>query len=255
MNQYLNSLSQKLIIDPTKKDRIELSISHLIKSLWGHFQARLSEIEVFGSYDRDTIIMADKDTDVDIIVVFKQKEVKPDTYLKQLKEFCEQYYQRSEIYQDYPTIVIDMDHVKFEIVPSYFVSDAIKKIPAPRSKEFAWISTAPKEFKNTLETKDRNNKDLIKPLIRIFKYWNSLNSKPFLSYEIEKTILNKAYSCTTIRDYFFYASNAIIESATSETQKKICNELKERRRRIRILEENKMFEYIELELQAFLPYP
>lgn len=255
MNQYLTSLSQKLILDPTKKSRIELSLNHLIKSLWGHFQDRLSSVEVIGSFDRDTIISEDPDSDVDTIVVFKQKEVKPDTYLSQLKDFCKAIYPRSEIYQDYPTIVIDMEHVKFEIVPSYFVTDSVKKIPAPRAKEFSWINTSPKDFKNSVDSKDRNNKNFIKPLIRIFKYWNFLNDKAFSSYEIERLLISKSYTCTTLKDYFVSGINALTENASTDAQKKVCTALRERRRRLRALEEVKIPEYIETELQAFLPLP
>ena len=254
-NQYLTSLSQKLIFDPIKKDKVELSIARLTKNLWGHFQDRLASVEVIGSFDRETIISEDKNSDVDIIVVFKQKEVKPDTYLNQLKAFCKTVYPSSEIYQDYPTIVIDMEHVKFEIVPSFFVTDSVKKIPAPRAKEFSWINTSPKEFKNSVDAKDRNNKNLIKPLIRIFKYWNFLNDKAFSSYEIEKLLISKSYTSISLKDYFISGINVLTENANTDAQKKVCAALREHRRRLRILEENKIPEYVEPELQAFIPLP
>ncbi|MBL0033928.1 MAG: hypothetical protein IPP27_17760 [Bacteroidetes bacterium] len=149
INSYLTDLSNSLNISPEKKERIETSISYLSKNLWGHFQSRLSEVTVIGSFDRETIISNDPEADVDTIVVFKQKEVQPETYLKQLREFCEKNYTRSEIYQDHPTIVVDMGHIKFEIVPSYFIQKPLKEF-APRSKEFRWISTSPIEFKKIL---------------------------------------------------------------------------------------------------------
>ncbi len=87
INSYLTDLSNSLNISPEKKERIETSISYLSKNLWGHFQSRLSEVTVIGSFDRETIISNDPEADVDTIVVFKQKEVQPETYLKQLREF------------------------------------------------------------------------------------------------------------------------------------------------------------------------
>jgi len=253
INSYLTELSKQLVIEPTKKSRIETSISFLAKSIWGHFQSRLSEVTIFGSFDRETIITVDKEADVDTLIVFKQKEVQPETYLKQLREFCENNYSRSEIYQDHPTIVIEMEHIKFELVPSYLTSDDTKKIPAPKTKEFKWISTSPTEFKRKVENKDRDNKGLIKPLIRIFKYWNLLNDKPFSSYELERIIVNKLYTSTTLREYYFSATNSILEAATTEIQKKKCAGLKERNRRLRALEDAKLPEYIETELMTFLP--
>lgn len=255
INTYLTELSSYLKIGSQKKEKIETSIEFLKRGIWGHFQDKLTEVEVIGSFDRDTIIMQNIDADVDLIVVFKKRELQPDTYLKQLKDFCIKNYPRSEIYQDHPTIAIDMDHIRFEIVPSYFVSETYKKIPAPKSLEFKWIDTNPKQFKKHVETKDFNNKGLILPIIRILKYWNSLYGKPFSSYEIEKIIVSKLYSCITLRDYFFVATTALIESATTENQINRCSELKERKRRLKILEDHKIIEYIETEIHSFLPLP
>lgn len=254
INEYLTQLSSKLIIEPEKRLRIDASISHLTKNIWGHFQARLSEVTIFGSYDRDTIVPNDENSDVDALIVFKQKEVSPQTYLNQLKEFCAAYYSRSEIYQDFPTVVIDMDHMKFEIVPSYLTWDSTQKIPAS-GREFKWITTSPGEFKKSVETKDANNKKLIKPLIRIYKYWNVRNNKPFGSFELEKFIINKTYLCEDIRGYFISVAYSLSELASTDQQKKAVISLKERCRRLKVLEAEKMSEYIEQELQAFLPFP
>lgn len=255
LTTYLTELAGELIISPTTKDRIDTSISYLKQKLWGCFQNKLYEVEVFGSYDRDTMIMQDEESDVDIMIVFKQKDLQPDTYLSNLKDFCLTNYSRSEIYQDHPTIVLDMDHVKFEIVPSHFVSESTRKIPAPKSKDLKWISTEPKTFKKNFDAKDANNKKLFKPVVRILKYWNSLNGHPFTSYGLEKILLNKSYSCTTLKDYFLYASSALIESAETDSQKKAVEKLKDRKRRLRVLEDHKIPEYLESELQAFLPLP
>lgn len=253
INDYLSELSENLNITPSLKNKIDISIEALRKNLWGYFQDRLQEVILFGSYDRETIVISDPNADVDVIVVFKQKEVLPDTYLKQLKEFCEKYYPNSQVYRSYPTIVLDMNHIKFEIMPSYYVSDDTKKIPAPRSNEFNWISTYPKAFRNKLNTKNSNNKSLIKPVIKIYKYLNYTKGYPFSSYSIEDTIINKSYECSSMRDYFFWAGNAIISSSKSQTQKEFTDLLKEKIRRLRALERENLAEYIELEMQSFLP--
>ena len=130
INTYLTTLAKKLVIDPDSKKKIEVSISHLKENMWGLFQDRLVEVAVFGSFDRETFIESDTEADVDILVNFKQKEFQPDTYLKQIRELCNKKYSRSDIYPDHPTIVIDMEHIKFEIVPSYNYSSDTVKIPA-----------------------------------------------------------------------------------------------------------------------------
>lgn len=253
INTYLTTLAKQLVIDPDSKKKIEISISHLKENMWGLFQDRLVEVAVFGSYDRETFIESDAEADVDILVNFKQKEFQPETYLKQIRELCNKKYSRSDIYPDHPTIVIDMEHIKFEIVPSYNYSSDTVKIPAPRTKELKWISSSPNDFKSKVKQKDTNNKALILPLIRIIKYWNSINGKLFSSYELERLIVNKSYSCSTLKDYYLSATSSLDELAKTEQQKKLLIDLKEKHRRIRVMENYKLPEYIEQEMETFLP--
>ena len=253
LNSLLINLSKQLIVKPVLKSRIEVSIAHLKENIWGLFQEKIMDVVLFGSFDRETFIEADQEADVDILVIFKQREFQPDTYLSQIRSLCEKKYSRSDIYPNHPTIVIDMEHIKFEIVPSYNFSSTMVKIPAPRSKDLRWISSSPKEFKNNLIKKDNNNKGLILPIIRIIKYWNSLNGHPFTSYELERFIVSKVYSGLTLRDYFYSTILSVEEVAKTELQKKSFASLKEKCRRLKILETYKLPEYIESELNSFLP--
>jgi hypothetical protein len=215
----------------------------------------LLKVVVFGSYSRDTIINKDEEADVDIVVIYKTREVQPDTYLKQIKTFCEDTYNRSKIYQDHPTIVIDMEHIKFEIVPSVYVSSGVVTIPAPKSKELRWVKTNPQELITKVQIKDKNNKNLILPVIRILKYWNTLNGRVFSSFQIERAIVDKIYTCSTIKECFSSAILAIDEIASGDKQKNIIKSLREKLKRLRILETNNFHEYIEQELKSFLPFP
>jgi predicted nucleotidyltransferase len=256
INSYYLQLSKTLLFSSDKRERIDKSIEYFKEKIWGQFQDRLQEVVVFGSYSRDTIISNDNEADVDIVIIYKTREVQPDTYLKQIKTFCEDTYRRSTIYQDHPTIVIDMEHIKFEIVPSIYVSSGTVKIPAPKSKELKWVNTNPKDLLTKVQTKDRGNKNLILPVIRILKYWNTLNDRPFLSFQIERAIIDTTFfSCTTIREYLSTSISSINEIANTEIQKRALQKLKEKMRRLRILETNNFHEYIELELNSFLPIP
>jgi hypothetical protein len=52
------------------------------------------------------------------------------------------------------------------------------------------MSTSPNEFNKSLTEKNKNHDNLIKPLIRLLKYWNALNKYPFESFELESTVVN-----------------------------------------------------------------
>jgi len=254
-NSYLLELSKALKFSSEKRERIDASIDYFKQKIWGQFQDRLLEVVIFGSYSRDTIICEDDEADVDVVVIYKTREVQPDTYLKQIKTFCEEIYTRSKIYQNHPTIVIGMEHIKFEIVPSIYVSSGVVKIPAPKSKELRWINTNPKELITKVQTKDKNNKNLILPIIRVLKYWNMLNGRSFQSFQIERAVVDKIYTCSTIKEYFVSAITALDEISSGEAQKNSIKALREKLRRLRILETNNFIEYIEQELNSFLPLP
>ena len=253
-NEYLTQLSQQLVIAPNKRDKIDNSIRHIQKEIWGLFQNRLHECIVFGSYDRQTIILEDEEADVDILITFKTSEYRPETYLKHIKEFCEKNYPRSTVYPDHPTVAIEMDHIKFELVPAIYVSDVAVRIPAPRSNELRWIHTTPTRFKQQVEAKNKNNKDIILPLIRVFRYWNFLQGKPFSSYEIEKAIIERTFTCRTqLRDYYFVLEDSIKEITGTEEQKKSYADLREHNRVLRAMERERLTKYLEPELKDFLP--
>jgi hypothetical protein len=243
LNSYLTDLSKLLIVAPTRIDVIEGFIVTLKQKLWGHFQESLQDIMVFGSYDRNTFIDFGEESDVDILVIFKKANFQPQTYLDKVRAFGEMNYPNSEVYPDRPTVVIQMPQIKFELVPAYYLGQDIK-IPAPTSKEIKWISTYPVAFKQRLEEKEKNCKNLFRPTIRVLKYWNILNQKPFSAFEIEKLLIGKTLSMSTLKDGYFSCCSSLSDLMQTESQKKCIQNLKESNRRIRVLEKEIFFEYI-----------
>jgi len=56
---------------------------------------------------------------VDYMVIFENpNNYKPQTLLNYLKNFVNHYYRTSEIYQSHPTIVLELNHITFELVPA-----------------------------------------------------------------------------------------------------------------------------------------
>mgnify|MGYP002077783954 CR=1 FL=1 len=255
IDTYLTTLSKGLLVQPGLKERIEISIGHLRQNLWGVFQERLQDVAVFGSFDRGTFIDADPLSDVDVLVLFKQREFQPETYLKRIRAMCESKYPRSQVFQDHPTVVIDMDHIRFELVPAYRPSARTTKIPAPRSKELKWIDTDPAAAKKALLEKDQRNKGHILPLVRIMKYWDHLNDHPFASFELERITRNKLYNSRSLSDSWFEITEKLQEYASTVHQTRAVTALLQKRKRLRALQTNALIEYIVQEMGTVLPIP
>lgn len=151
---------------------------------------------------------ADEKSDVDLMVVFSNPYgYQPQTFLNKLKEFAEYYYSRSEIYQSSPTVVLELNHIKFELTPAR-VNYGSYYIPKSSSE---WMYTDPDGFYSKLTECNKNNSYKIKPIVRILKHWNiQKNYRGIASFELERKIAEYAYfSCTSYTDYLKYALEKI----------------------------------------------
>ena len=204
---YLTDLSSSITIADWERNTIDTSISTLSTKLGNYFNNIESKF-VFGSYERKTILRRSKDanSDVDYMVSFTDgSDWTPQTLMNRLKRFAEANYSRNEIYQSSPTIVLELSHIKFELVPAYHTWGTYH-IPAPASSYSTWIDSYPNAMRGNLNDKNRDNNYQIRKLVRLLKYWNVLNGKVYSSYELEKYVIDKYFFfCTNLKDYFFQA--------------------------------------------------
>lgn len=153
---HLKSVSSKAVLNGREKKAISTSINTLQQRLNRYFRAELIEHYRFCSSARGTILPREMDerSDIDYIVVFADKSYVPSTYLNKLKKFVNYYYSSSEVYQSSPTIVLNLNHIKFELVPSIIGFWGGYKIPAPASNYSDWIDTDPNDFNQGLINKN-----------------------------------------------------------------------------------------------------
>ena len=210
INSYLSNLASKLVLSSDEKDNIKVSIDTLQQRLNHYFGDKIKEKFIFGSYVRETILprKVDCNSDVDYMIVFDNSEnFKPQAFLNKLKKFSETTYSTSEIHQSSPTMVLELNHIKFELVPAYksiwgtyYISD----------RNGGWIPTYPFDFSSKLSETNKNNNFKIKPVIRLIKEWNvQKNYHALTSYEIEKIIAyNMNFSWTSCKSYTDYVKRA-----------------------------------------------
>lgn len=204
INTYLEELGDSLVLSESEKGGVTTSIDTLASRLNGHFN-NVTEDFVFGSYTRRTILprSADEQSDVDYMIVFSDgKQYTPQTCLNRLKNFSERYYQTSEIHQSSPTMVLELNHIKFELVPAY-AEYGLYYIPDGRG---GWMHTSPNDFNKKLTTANNNNSYKVKPVVRLIKYWNiAKNDRDLASFEMEQKIADllyyRQYDCSSYVDY------------------------------------------------------
>lgn len=192
---YLNSRASGAVLTENEKSSINTSIVTLASRLNAYFNSpgdSLSGHFRFGSSVRGTILPRNIDplSDIDYMVVFQKGGYIPQTYLDRLKRFIEQKYSTSEIYQSSPTVVLELNHIRFELVPALHSWSTTYQIPDGPSN---WQYSDPTGFNKTLEEKNAAESYLMKPVIRLAKIWNTKAGYVFDSFLFEKWMCERYY--------------------------------------------------------------
>ncbi|MEK4063518.1 MULTISPECIES: SMODS domain-containing nucleotidyltransferase [Paenibacillus] len=213
VQSYLESLAYQLILRDSEKVKIDSSVSTIKSRVGAYFSGQLNDHFAFGSYTRGTMLPreADARSDVDYMVIFTNpNKYKPQTLLNHLKLFAEYYYSRSEIKQSHPTMVLELQHIKFELVPAQKDWFGDIYIPSPSSSYTEWMRTTPNTFNQKLTRKNTDNYNYIKPLVRLMKYWNRQNNNHFSSYELENCITDLSFIwCTGFKAYVYHTVESL----------------------------------------------
>ncbi|WP_111291925.1 SMODS domain-containing nucleotidyltransferase [Bacillus safensis] len=210
VNSYLSTLSSELVLSSTENTNINTSITTLSQRLnWYFNNGELHKHFQFGSNTRGTILprSVDSKSDVDYMVVFKNPNgYKPETLLNYLKNFMHKYYSKSEIYRDSPTMVLELNHIKFELVPAVQDDWGNLSIPSKTNLLSDWMSTDPTGFNQKLITANVNNNYRLKPTIRLMKYWNTNKlGHYYSSFLLEKWIVDRYnyFTKSSIKEYVY----------------------------------------------------
>jgi hypothetical protein len=160
----------------------------------------------------------DENSDIDLMVVFQNPcGHKPQSFLNNLKTFAEKWYYQSVVRQSNPSIVLELNHIKFELVPA-FIQSGYYYIPQNSSE---WQYTDPIRFNSAMQESNKNNGYIVKPVIRLMKYWNiQKNERNMVSFVLEQKIAEDIsfayYSCTSCTDYLIKSFNIIKYSTNVE---------------------------------------
>ena len=197
-----------------EQKKIDSSVKTLKSRLNFHFGSSLLKIVEFGSYKRDTILPRkyDEHSDVDLMIFFNHANLRvtPGTYRSYLINFAEKRYSRSDVKKSIPTVVLELDHIKYDLVPAYeesFIWTSSKIIYIPQN-DSSWVNTDPNGFSTELAHVNMQNGSNIKKVIRLLKAWNAKVGYPIESYKLEQQISRIGYwlwSDKTIESYFFQA--------------------------------------------------
>lgn len=242
INSKLLSLADAYYISfgSSEQTKIDASVSRIKTKLKSYFGSDILSINEFGSYKRDTILPRKYDghSDVDLMIVFNHNilNLTPGSYRTRLLKFAEIQYSRSEVYKSAPTVVLELDHIKYDLVPAYeqvytFLNSKTTYIPKTDSE---WMSTDPNGFNEKLSNINKQNNWQIKRVIRLLKAWNAKVGYPLESFQLEQEAAGIIYFfCNSLEDYFFYAINGLSGYRSNYTASQKITALKENAKRVK----------------------
>ncbi len=211
INNYLKRIASELLIKGNSIPGINIarSIEVLQKNLIEHFPGELSYVKVFGSYARGTMLPRefDQNSDIDILIGFNttSSKLRPESYRERLKKFAFKHYPNAKVTKDHPSIVIELNHVNFDLVPSIFDKGIIWDSIEIPDKDGGWMETDPEKFSKKLTDANTSYNSVVKPIVRLLKAWNAHQGYPYYSYDLESAIVDMSFSSDTYSSGFFYA--------------------------------------------------
>lgn len=200
---YLSERASDAVFSGLEKHSITRSTNLLQKRLREQLGSQIKNQIRFGSSTRGTMLprSMDEKSDIDYMITFNDNGFAPQTYLDRLRKFVSEHYKQHTIYQSNPTIVLELNHIKFDLVPA--VNSWWSGLQIPDGKG-GWQSTDPKTFNEKLSARNADCDTCLKPAIRLVKYWNAQNGYLFESFLLEQWITQQHYAfCGNLKEYVF----------------------------------------------------
>ena len=227
---YLEKRASEAVLSDIEKAGITTSITTLSSRLDSYFTRADDGLKTkfrFGSSVRLTNLprILDAHSDIDYMIVFEKGGFKPQTYLDRLKRFAEERYSSSDIKQSSPTVVLELNHIKFDLVPALFQWGTTYTIPSGANE---WQYTDPSDFNASLDLKNGSELYKIKPTIRLAKIWNAANDYVFDSFQFEKWIKDLSFSsCINQKQYLYQVFKLLVANTGVQWRNDRINRAKE----------------------------
>ncbi|MDI5897635.1 SMODS domain-containing nucleotidyltransferase [Flavobacterium yafengii] len=232
INYKLQVLSSTLFIKngSTERTYIDQKILNLKTNIRTYFGNAVNDVLIFGSFKRDTILPRyyDESSDVDFLIIFNQaeREFIPETYRTRIRKFADTKYATSTVIKDHPSVVLEMNKIKFDLVPCRIAQSFFTNTYQIPDKNGSWMNTDPLGFSEKLTSANTKYNSLVKPLIRLFKRWNAHNNYPFSTFELEQIIANMNFSGDNYEKGFLYVIGQLSSSGLSIYNSKKIETLK-----------------------------
>lgn len=213
LSNRIKFFQKKIELRDSQKEKIQKSHQWLRKQYLDKFDY-VEKIFLTGSYKKNTIINQ-ADNDVDMFVVLKgydEYSIKPNTILDKLKNDLQGKYTQTKIKQNRPCIVLNFNHMTFELTPVIQVDNSLQlALGFDNTSDFyipntsntnEWMQTEnPRILEQKLSKSNANLNYQLVPLIKMMKKCKENNNMSnFQSFELEQLAIDNLQIISNYRD-------------------------------------------------------
>lgn len=235
--EHLAVLAQKATLSNVDKGLVNVPLKTLMTRIGAEFDRYVvTRSEVFGAFARDTRLpqAMDPESDVDVLVVFRERGHAPAHYIAQLREFAALHYPKISIHCDGQRLYLQLLQARFELIPAH---ESLSGVQIPVQHPFGaaggtagrgtgvaagastgmasasgivshsagWTRTDPAAELRDLQAADKLHQGLLLPVVRLAKYWNARAGHPYPSWDLERRAVAHRFSFVpkNLKAYWF----------------------------------------------------
>lgn len=144
---------------------------------------------LYGAFLRKSIVSPLSDSIVDMLIVFKEQDIKnvyPSRVFEKLSETLVQYYPDAQVMKDQNILIISMKGIHYKVRPAYTLSDHTYMLPDENFNE--WTRYDINAYSDIFRKENANHKNRLLGIIRLVKTWNRVSGGFFNGYYLELLI-------------------------------------------------------------------
>lgn len=194
LQQYTKELAYSIVPQPLERATVENFLSEVEEKISDFFKFDIERTIPFGEFARETSLRhtIDKDSNVTLMLLF-QNDIYIENFFalkNKLIEFVISLFPQPE--EISKQLKIQMKYGFVQLVPAIVAEINSKStlLVASASNE-SWIESNPLLFDQNINKKNEETSFILKPVIRLLKYWNLTHGRYFSTETIELFVSNR----------------------------------------------------------------
>jgi len=168
---------------------------------------------LYGAFSRKTIVSPLAGSIVDMLVVFRQADVKnilPSRVFKKLSESLIKQYPDAYVLEGQSVLMLPVKNFLYKIRPAYPISEHTYMLPAEKFNE--WVKYDITSYNEIFVKENVRHKGKLIEIIRMIKTWNRVSGNLFNGYYLELlvTALLSSYQITSYSETLCHIFNVAL---------------------------------------------